>query len=181
MAKRTRRKTNNEEKAKEFLALVKKTNTENPAPKDVAALRQALEKDEGLWRRLSDLNHLAHILSLKNFPAEIREATYLRLKAMREGLGYETAADIERLLIEQVETCWLNLHVIQFAYAAMLGDSTWEKRVDAAQRRYMKALGMLTEVRRRLGPNTLQLNIGAQQVNVAGNLEAGKKRALSDE
>lgn len=182
MARRTRRKASNDENAKEFLALVKKTNTENPKPQDLAALRQALEQDEGLWRKTSDLNHMAHATLLKKFPAEMRESIYLRLTVMREELGYEAASDVGRLLIEQIETCWLNLHIIQFAYAAMLGDSAWEKRMDAAQRRYMKALAMLTEVRRRrLGPNTLQVNIGAQQVNVAGNLKAGKKRARSAE
>ena len=180
MAKRTRKKASNDEKAKKFLALVKKTDTEKPAPKDVAALRQALEKDERLWRKTSDLNHMAHAILLKKFPAEMRESIYLRLKAMREELGYEAASDVERLLIEQIETCWLNLHITQVAYAMRIDDEGWEKHMDAAQKRYLKALATLTEARRRrLGPKTLQVNIGAQQVNVAGNLKAGKKRAVS--
>ena len=43
----------------------------------------------------------------------------------------------------------------------------WEKRLTAAQRRYLRAIETLTNVRKMNLP-AIQVNIGENQVNVAG-------------
>jgi len=166
--------------------LVKETDHENPKPTDVVALRKALQQDRALWQQASDLNHLAHEILMGKFPPAIREAVYLRLEALQEELGYAESPAIERLLIEQIGTCWLNFHVTQLFYDVVTGQITsmkgveqWEQRLTAAQRRYLKAIETLTHVRRQLRPNAVQLNIGTQQLNVVGDVSAGKGKTRS--
>ncbi|HET7091573.1 MAG TPA: hypothetical protein VFL17_23325 [Anaerolineae bacterium] len=180
------KKTTNDKATQKLQALVHKTDLEKPAQKDIAALRQALQQDQALWRRASDLNHMAHRQLTARFPPAIREALYLRLEAMQQDLGYAEASAIEQLLIEQVATCWLNLQVTQLVYAVATADLTntasanhWERRLISAQRRYLKAIETLTQVRRRLRPNAVQLNIGTQQLNVVGEVSLRKRRTRS--
>jgi len=180
------KKTTNDKATQKFQALVDKTNHENPAPKDVVALRRALQQDKALWRWASDLNYMAHEQLMDKFAPHIREAVYLRLEALQEELGYAESPAIERLLIEQIGTCWLNLHVTQLIYAVLTGQAMsmkgaeqWEQRLTAAQRRYLKVIEMLTQVRRRLRPSAMQVNIGTQQLNVAGKVEVGRRKARS--
>jgi len=166
--------------------LVKETDHEDPKPTDIVALRKALQQDRALWQQASDLNHLAHEVLMGKFQPGTREAVYLRLEALQEELGYAEAPAIERLLIEQIGTCWLNLHVTQLIYAVLTGQAMsmkgaeqWEQRLTAAQRRYLKAIETLTHVRRQMRPNAMQLNIGAQQLNVVGDVSAGKGKTRS--
>jgi len=180
------KKTTNDKATQEFQALVGEINHENPAAMDVVALRQALQEDKALWHRAGDLNYLAHQQLMGKLPPHIREGVHLRLEALQEELGYAESPAIERLLIEQIGTCWLNLHVTQLFCAVLTGQTMsmkgveqWERRLTAAQRRYLKVIEMLTQVRRRLRPNAMQVNIGTQQVNVAGKVEAGKRKARS--
>ena len=180
------KKMTNDKATQKLQALVHKTDLEKPARKDIAALRRALQQDQALWRRASDLNHMAHQQLTGKFPPAIREALYLRLEALQQDLGYAEAPAIERLLIEQVGTCWLNLHVTQLVYAVANAEPTnaagadhWDRRLIAAQRRYLKAIETLMHVRRQLRPNAVQVNIGAQQLNVVGDVSAGKGKTRS--
>ncbi len=45
----------------------------------------------------------------------------------------------------------------------------WDRRVSGAQARYLRAMEALARVRRLAMPQPLQVNIGGQQVNVAGH------------
>ena len=176
----------NDKATRKLQALVHKTNHDNPSQNEITALRRVLEQDKTLWHRASDLNHMAHQQLMDRFPPAIREAVYLRVEALQQDLGYADAPAIERLLIEQIGTCWLNLQVTQLMYAVATTESTtvssadhWERRLLAAQRRYLKAIETLTQVRRRLKPDAVQLNIGAQQVNVVGDVRTGKRKTRS--
>ncbi len=44
----------------------------------------------------------------------------------------------------------------------------WDRRVNGAQARYLRAVEALARVQRLAHPMPLQVNIGGQQVNVAG-------------
>jgi hypothetical protein len=80
---------------------------------------------------------------------------------------------LETLLIGRVVTCWLQLHYWD-VLAAQSTESTLRQRdylqrsQERAQRQYLSAIRSLAAVRRLLLP-AVQVNIGAQQVNVAGN------------
>jgi hypothetical protein len=97
---------------------------------------------------------------------------------MREQLGYAESPPLERILIEQVLVCWLNLYVLEMNSATKLCESHstetglyWDRRLTGAQQRFSRASDSLARIRK-LSRNTpaLQLNIaanGGQQVNVA--------------
>ncbi len=105
----------------------------------------------------------------------VKEFMEFGLKGIRRDLGCEAAPMLEKLLIEQVAVAWLDLDSIERRYAsAALGSHTlssgtyWDRRVTGAQARYTRAVEALARVRRLAMPTPLQVNIGGQQVNVAG-------------
>lgn len=98
------------------------------------------------------------------------------LTAMRRSLGYDDAPPLEKLLIEQVVFAWADLEYVQMHYAkSAFGSHThasgqyWDRRVNGAQARYTRATEALARVRRLAMPQPLRVNIGGQQINVAGN------------
>jgi hypothetical protein len=93
------------------------------------------------------------------------------------------ASPLERLLIEQVSLCWLHLYTLEIEYTNVMHEPIplasaehWERRLSAAQRRYLAACDALARVRRLATPAegsaaALQVNIaapGGQQVNLLG-------------
>lgn len=100
--------------------------------------------------------------------------------ALRDGLGYEHAPPLEKLMIEQIVFAWADLEYVQMHYAkSAFGSHTltsgayWDRRVAGAQARYLRAMEVLARVRRLAMPQPLQVNIGGQQVNVAGGRSIG--------
>ena len=98
---------------------------------------------------------------------------------MKDDLGYSVASPLERLLIEQVVLCSMHYYLVVAEYNAVVGipipESSvqhWERRLTAAQGRYVRAIESLARVRKlaRTTP-ALQVNIaahGGQQVNLLG-------------
>jgi len=175
MAKRTTRKVKSDREAQRLLEMTRKVNSEQPQAREVANLDELRQNPE-VWRAVSDLKEMAHTVMLRPFAPTARALIRQQIETLQEKLGYAGAPMIERLLIEQIGTSWLYLHLIQMI--CMSGNGVgWEKRLTAAQSRYLKAIETLTQVRRRLRPSAVQVNIGAQQVNVAGKVETGRGRA----
>ena len=94
---------------------------------------------------------------------------------LQAGLGYATAGPLERVWIEQVVIATTQLKVFQLKQAALMAQPEhasqarfFDAQVDGAQRRLQRACGMLEQMRwwARRTPEVLQVNIGAQQVNV---------------
>jgi hypothetical protein len=93
-------------------------------------------------------------------------------KNRRNDLGYAEASPMERMLIDAVVLAWLRYTQVERAAANTWGDSHsltsgayWDKRLSAAQRRYLRAIETLARVRRTALP-MLQVNIAEkQQVN----------------
>ena len=159
----------------EIQDLVKITDTESPEPPSVQALQKRLDQSPAIWQTAGDLSRLAKRMALTNLPPVIKESALRQMEAMEAELGYADAPRIERLLIEQITSCWLQVHLAEIVYgptalsAPGLDTATvLEKRLSGAHRRYMKSIETLARVRRMLRPEVLQVNIGAQQVNVAG-------------
>ena len=86
---------------------------------------------------------------------------------------------LEQMLIENVLLSWLRLYLWDYLFTELdAGQMTlkkaafWDKRISAAQRRYLRAIETLARVRK-VTRQTLQINIaeeGSQQLNVAGDL-----------
>jgi len=100
----------------------------------------------------------------------LREALSRKLATLKEELGARTP--LERLLGERVAACWLNVYYIDALYAQRLNSITWaeseyfQRRQERAHRLYLSAIRTLAQVQRLLVP-AVQVNIGAQQLNVA--------------
>ena len=101
-----------------------------------------------------------------------REAARRDLDRLRTELTLPTDGGVERLLIERILTCHLQLAYaetvyIQNAHKLTLDQGTYhQERIDRAHRRYLSAIRMLATVRKLAQPS-LQLNIAEQQVNIS--------------
>ena len=91
---------------------------------------------------------------------------------LREDLLGDASSPLERLLVDRVVACWVQLHFAdQQAVAAMEAHDSiarceyWQRQQDRAHRRYLSAIRTLAQVRRLLTP-AVQVNIAEQQLNV---------------
>lgn len=169
--------------ARQFLELVKKIDQDNPTPADVRALRAMLEEYPELWRVAGDLAYAAALNIVAKLDAGplVTESLKHSWIAMKDELGYQSAPPLERLLMEHVVLSWLHLHVVELEYTHVMSEPIlmdradhWERRLSAAQCRYLRACEALARIRKlaRTTP-ALQVNIaahGGQQVNL---LDAG--------
>src|SRR5262249_8806901 len=101
----------------------------------------------------------------------LRESLTRKLELLRGELAGPNPAPLERLLVERVVTCWLQLHYLELLHASqdtlsLVQRTCWERCLDRAQNRYLSALKTLALVRKLAVP-VLQLNIARKQVNVA--------------
>lgn len=103
----------------------------------------------------------------------------LKMQQIRADLGGLDPTPIERLLVERVALCWLDVHVLDLQHAHAVGltfsqAEHQEKMRDRASRRYLAALKALATVRK-MGVLAVQVNIGAQQINI-GETDPGPDR-----
>ncbi len=116
-------------------------------------------KDMKLWNAILGMGALAEHTALGAVLGTrgqgSRECWKQRLEAMRSDLGYASASPLERLLIQQVTLCWLNLNAVEYKHSNVMQQSItltlgiyWEKRLSAAQRRFTRACESLARVRR---------------------------------
>ena len=134
---------------------------------EATALVHDLRPGEALLQRL----HLV-LRNLQPFP--IPENAHVFGHGLLQGGGYagHRFGFLARLIIGQIVGCWLRLSFVEYTYGRALVTGTltlnqgdfWERRLSAAQRRYLRAIETLARVRRMNLP-AMQVNIAAQQVN----------------
>jgi hypothetical protein len=101
-----------------------------------------------------------------------KESLPRKLELMRAELAGPNPTPLERLLAEQIVSCWLHLHHLETVYVSKesmtleLG-SYLQRILSATQKRYLAAIKTLAVVRKLAVP-VLQVNIAKKQVNVAG-------------
>jgi hypothetical protein len=155
-----------------FNALVRKADVEHPAPEEVKALRRMLEETPNLWREMGDLAKLSMhtVLTGGWLKPSMRISIEVGIDDIKRELGYQDAPALEKMLIDQIMVSWVQLQKAQMTYAVEPRQSTfndWERRVNASSTRFLKACETLARVRKLSRPGAMQVNIGAQQVNVA--------------
>ena len=102
-----------------------------------------------------------------------REGLKRQLHDMRKELAGPTASSLEDLLVDRILACWLQVYHADGQCGQSLGKFTYEefeylqRRTDRAHRRFLSAVKTLAQVRRMLG-TPVQLNVGVNQVNIAG-------------
>jgi hypothetical protein len=168
-----------------FVALVHKTNKNDPRAGDVEELRKMLSDHPGLklWRSISGVAQATELTVFTCTPMmndALRECWRERLKQMRQELGYADAPQAEKMLISHVVLCWLRLNLMETRHALHVGGREhsmrqglyWEKQLTGAQRRYTRAVETLAKVRaltaatRLIESRTMAANAGRAAPNV---------------
>jgi hypothetical protein len=160
--------------AQELRALVAQVNKKKPAAGDMAALRDFLDTHPAVWRINGDLAEQANLnmVEMMNAPTAMKESLKHGLGAMAAELTRPGDGELERLIIRQIVGCWLRLSYVEYVVGRNTVESNftlrqgdfWERRLSAAQRRYLRAVETLARVRRLQLP-AVQVNIAEQQVN----------------
>lgn len=133
---------------------------ENPAYIDLLA------GDLARWAETSFVN------AISGEDLSVREAIHAKLNMLRKELLGENPTPIERLLVERVVACWLQVQDAEIRYAQVQGQLSikqadfHQRRMDATSKRYLAALKALALVRKLAVP-VLQINIARKQMNVA--------------
>ncbi len=163
-------------------ALVRRVDKEDPDPEDIKEMSDLLDNNPDIWRRGGDLavQNQKKLIEDTKMAQTASMAIKAAIRGMRKGLGYKDAPMLEQMLIENVLLSWLRLYFWEYQFTELdLGEGMtlkkaafWDKRISAAQRRYLRAIETLARVRK-ITRQTLQINIaetGSQQLNVAGDL-----------
>jgi hypothetical protein len=155
-----------------------KVDRAKPDPEALQQFRAMLDTKPQVARALCDLAQQNADKVLKTIASGTLafETVTRDIRLMREDMGYTTAPELERTLIDHVVLCWLRLQRAELAYTQVFGATVtleqarhWERKLAATQTRYLRACETLARVRRLSRSAPLQVNIGAQQVNVAGD------------
>ena len=102
----------------------------------------------------------------------IRKALQTKMNRLIAELAGPDPTPIERLLAERAAFCWLVVwkyehHLANAKDLPSKREEFHHRRIDAAHRRYLSSLRTLAAVRKLAMP-AVQVNIGQNQVNVAG-------------
>jgi hypothetical protein len=126
----------------------------------LGALRQVLADKPELWQGYGDLaaqaeGALIRLVAAKNLL--LTESLFLKLAALKEELGGESPTPLERLLIERVTACWLQVAyydtlVVQARESSPARLKMLQGLQDAAHRRHLSAIKTLATVRKLLRP-----------------------------
>ncbi|MET0752669.1 MAG: hypothetical protein ABWZ66_04825 [Pyrinomonadaceae bacterium] len=103
------------------------------------------------------------------------ETTKREIKKMRDGLGYEDASELEKILIEQICANYLRVNLLEAGHAQKTVETHtteaglyWDKRLSSAQGRYLRACETLAKVRRLLA----EANLRDEQARLKRNQSA---------
>lgn len=100
-----------------------------------------------------------------------REAVLKKVELLRADLLGDSPTAVERVLVERVVACWLQVQEAELRAAQSQKDATYkqldfyQRRMDATNRRFLAAVKTLALVRKLAVP-ALQVNIARKQVNV---------------
>lgn len=173
-----------EKKAREFVKVVERAYKHNPDRKDIQELQKWLDEYPEIWRVVFDMAHVIENNLIKRMIPD--QAAHLALEKnadrIRHDFGYEDASAMEMLLIDTIVVSWLRCQWMEYQLILCMRQGEigmqvvefWERRLTAAQGRYLRACESLAKIRRLASKNpTLQVNIATQsgqQVNVAGDV-----------
>jgi hypothetical protein len=131
-----------------------------------------------LFGNLAQQAELSFIRNAAGEDLAFREALTRKMQLLREELAGPHPTPVERLLVERVVACWLQVQDADVRYAQAQKECTFKQgeyyqlRMDRAHKRYLSALKTLALVRKLAVP-VLQVNIAERQVNVAGVCPVG--------
>ncbi len=133
--------------------LVKRAQAGDPTV--LPLMREILDAHPEVWQHVGDLSSVAErawiaLLAAEN-PLAV-ESMKRTVAEMRLDLGGEHPTRMERMLVDQVIMCWMEVKYLETATASAEGSSLAQasfrlKHVESAQKRYLTSIKMMTEVR----------------------------------
>ena len=171
-------------KAYKFASLLKRAYKPMPRPIDIENLRKSLDELPEIWRIVFDMSNVIEINLINGILPEQAAQVAIRknVEEIKLGLGFEGTTLMEKLLINNIVVSWLRLQWAEYRLIQIMGQDEkamplaefWEKRLNVAQQRFLRACETLEKIRKLSSKNpTLQVNIATQsgqQVNVAGDI-----------
>ena len=157
-------KQNEKSEVVDVLALIKRTDKENPKPEDLTAIKKHLDEDN-LLVKLNTIGKRAFSRAVETCTnSALMQEVYRRdIEEKRKELGIEFAMPIEKILIDQVVLCWFRLNQIEMIHASKQAESHtlengiyWDKKLNSAQRRLLKAMETLAKVQKHLSEAKLR-------------------------
>ena len=139
----------------------------------LATVRVIFDESPGYWEAFGNLTTMAENVLVKAVAGDaalFQEAIRRQVETLKADLAGPTPSPLERLLIKRVAVCWLQMHDADARDARRAsqldvarGDYD-QRRQDRAHKRYLSAIRTLLQIQR-LPITSVQVNIGAQQVN----------------
>jgi hypothetical protein len=158
----------------ELHALMDRNDIENPTREDRRAFREFIQENPQLWIYAGNVvEQAAYSLvdSIGGKGTMLTAALKKGFTQMPRDLALPTDGPLEQLLVQQVVLCWMRYGQVEYTYTTKMSSATtfqqlryWEQRLNAAQRRYLRAVETLARVRKLQLP-AMQINIASQQVN----------------
>jgi hypothetical protein len=142
---------------------------------DEAALPElcaALDANPWVWQRYGDLSKQSQGAWLQLIAGRnllLQESTRRKAEQLRAELAGPAPSPLERLLVERVVACWLQVHYADASYAQLKGNSpalhtAALRRQNAAQQRYLQAMRALATIRKLLRPGLSPVDLAMRPV-----------------
>jgi hypothetical protein len=133
-------------------------------------LRALLDSRPDLWKKVGDLAEHAELITLRLVAGEnlhIMEAVQRKLAELKAELAGPSPSPVEKILVERIGICWLQVYQLDIQAAAGLGATSTpqgvyaQKKLDSAHRRFLLAVKQLAVVRKLLRPDLPAIQIAA--------------------
>ena len=167
------------------LTLMERCNADKPAEADINELRKRLAETPEVGRELGCLAQLVIDRRLdQSFNGMSREFVRARLLDMAAELRYEQSPELEKMLIKHILWCWLDLYVVQVRAVNLDNESHSlnvglyrDKRLNSAQRRFLKATDSLAKIRKTIR----QVELRENRQESAGKTKTKRSLRITEE
>ncbi len=139
----------------------------------LATVRAIFDESPACWDKAGNVATMAEEVLVRLVAGDsalTHEAIHRKLAALKADLAGPTACPQERVYLERVVVCWLQVHQAdehaarRASQGEVAGGDYDQRRQDRTHKRYLSALQALAQFRRLQIP-AVQVNIGAQQIN----------------
>ena len=152
------------EKTDSVVALIRRTDSENPKPEDLERIRAILDENDALVR-LNETSKQAfdRVIASYTKSALSKELFKRQIEAKRKALDYESENVIVQMLINQVILCHIRLNTFEAFHAENVKESLsiasglyFDKLLSTYQRRFQRACESLGKVKKLLSEAELR-------------------------
>ncbi|MBU2034890.1 MAG: hypothetical protein ABH882_01420 [Candidatus Omnitrophota bacterium] len=170
-----------EQQKGEFYETLQKIFKKESPDANIEKAKAMLKNNPDVWKKYVGLSYSTMRKFLAVFGEEKGNQLLIEAEVLsiRNGLGYASASQLERLIIDQIMLCWARINHAEYMVVIMVLENYsyykrdhleyWQNRLIFYQNSYLKAIETLARVRRLSKGVAFQVNIatdGGQQVNV---------------